>query len=128
MPNLTFDELARLRAWRTWLLVAASAVQGVQYALRPGYPLTVRAYAPLRAWREAGWVVFGVALVVVAVWLVLAPGRLRWVGFVAAAALYLLLFVSALETGLVSGPLLLPAGLCVGEIRARAWQRPERGR
>lgn len=128
MPNLSVGDLSRLRNWRIWLLIVTFLVQGLQYALRPDYPYTSRAYTPLRPWGHAGWVAFGVLLTGVALWLALAPHRLRLLGFGVGAAMYLLLFYAAVQTGLVSGPLLLPAGLCLGEIRVQASHRGERER
>lgn len=128
MPHLTVSELQELRRWRTRLLAVAAVLQGLQYVLRPTLPLTTRSYRSLDIMGELGWTIFGVALMVFAAAVVALPARRVWAAFYLGALLYSMLVAANILSGVIPGLLLLPAGLCLGEVRAHAWQKIRRER
>lgn len=114
--------LVALRSWRTWLFAGCAMVQGAQYFARPLLPLTTAAFAPLNSWGPHGWQTFGVLLMVVGAWVSLVSGEWSLLGHLGGALLYGVLAVASFRAGIIPAVLLLPFGLCVGEIGAWAGQ------
>lgn len=110
-------DLAALRNWRTWLLIAAAFLQGGQYVLAPQRPLTTPAYRALRIIGEPGWVGIGAVLLTLAVLLASLPQPQRWPVHAIAMFVYLVLIFATALRGYSPGLLVLAAGLHAGEVR-----------
>lgn len=126
-PKPTLVDLIAMRALRTRLVIATAVLQGGQYLLAPGRPLSTPAYQALSEIGAVGWRVIGVVLLLGGV--MTAIRRVEWAGFVWLAFVEAFLGVAQLLNGFVPSTLILPVGLCLIEttLTSRLRRRAQKG-